>query len=57
MVMPERYIIAFILLILTMLGWNVFLIQRDAKLFDSYANQKEKVCAQLNTWHPDCPAK
>lgn len=31
--MPERYVVAFILFILAMLGWNVFLMHRDAQLF------------------------
>ena len=56
--MPERYIIAFILLILTMLGWNVFLIQRDKELFKAYdQRQQEIACSQLPQPHPDCPAK
>jgi hypothetical protein len=38
------------------IGWNVFLIQRDQKLFDAY-NQptpKEVYCSQLPQPHPDC---
>lgn len=32
-------------------GWNVFLIQRDSKLFKAY-----DACTQF-TYHPDCPYK
>lgn len=32
-----------------MIGWNVFLIQRDARLIKAY-----DACAQ-STGHPDCP--
>jgi hypothetical protein len=40
----------------TILGYNVFLIQRDQKMFDGYdkMNAKEHYCSQLKTWHPDC---
>jgi len=36
------------------LGWNVFLIQRDAKMFDSYKSRQAQICAQMQEWHPDC---
>jgi len=37
-------------------GWNIFLIQRDQKMFDGYdqMNAKEHYCSQLKVWHPDC---
>jgi hypothetical protein len=38
------------------IGWNVFLIQRDQKLFEAY-NQptpKEVYWSQLPQPHPDC---
>lgn len=33
-----------------LMGWNVFLAQRDAKMLKSY----EQVCATLPQPHPDC---
>ena len=42
--------------VIAILGWNVFLIQRDQKLFEAY-NQptpKEVYCSQLPQPHPDC---
>jgi len=32
------------------LGWNVLLIKRDQKMFDSY----NQACATLPQPHPDC---
>lgn len=32
------------------LMYNVFLAQRDAKMFDAY----DRACAQLPQGHPDC---
>jgi len=52
--LSPKYIAAFVIAFAAMIGWNAFLIQRDNKLFDAVYNQKEQVCAQLNTWHPDC---
>ena len=34
--MNKKYLITFALSFLAIVGWNVFLIQRDAKLFDAY---------------------
>ena len=34
--MNKKYIAAALLGFLTILGWNAFLIQRDAKLFEAY---------------------
>lgn len=42
-----KYFIGFGLF--AMVGWNVFLIQRDQSLFKSY-----DACTQF-TYHPDCP--
>jgi len=38
------------------LMYNVFLIQRDQKMFDSHQPEtpKEKFCQQQAGWHPDC---
>lgn len=52
--LPPKYIAAFVIAFAAMIGWNAFLIQRDNKMFDSYDNPKEKACAQIKVWHPDC---
>lgn len=36
------------------LGWNVFLIQRDNKMFEGYKNRQQQICEQMKEWHPDC---
>jgi len=36
----RKYIITFALGFLAIIGWNVFLIQRDEKLYDSYYRAK-----------------
>ena len=38
------------------IGWNVFLAQRDQKLYDAQdqLTPKEQYCEQLKVWHPDC---
>jgi hypothetical protein len=43
-------------LVIAILMWNGFLIQRDKKMFDAYDNMnaKEHYCSQLKVWHPDC---
>lgn len=42
--------------VIAILMWNVFLIQRDKKMFDAYDNltPKEHACKQQAHWHPDC---
>ena len=52
--LSPKYIAAFVFAFGVIVGWNVFLIQRDAKMFDGYHNPKEKACAQIKVWHPDC---
>lgn len=45
------------LAVIGLLLYNVFLIQRDQKMFDAYYGKQtphEKACAQLKVWHPDC---
>ncbi|UNH61139.1 hypothetical protein SSZBM1_22 [Synechococcus phage S-SZBM1] len=51
--MKTSYIL---LAILAMVGYNVFLIQRDQKMFDGYDKMSahEKYCHELKVWHPDC---
>jgi len=36
------------------LGWNVFLIQRDGKMFDGYKNRQQQICEQIKSFSPDC---
>jgi hypothetical protein len=38
--MNRKYIITFALGFMVILGWNVFLIQRDNALFDAYYHQQ-----------------
>lgn len=52
--LSPRYIAAFTLLIAAMLGWNGFLIVRDAKLFEAQSQRHKQVCEQLKSFHPDC---
>lgn len=35
-------------------GWNVFLIQRDNKMFEGYKNRQAQICEQMKSFHPDC---
>jgi len=37
--MSRKYVIAGLIGIATIIGWNVFLIQRDAKMFEAYYHQ------------------
>jgi hypothetical protein len=39
------------------LGWNVFLIQRDNKMFDAYKQRQAQVCEQIKEFSPDCQDK
>lgn len=44
--------------VIAILMWNVFLIQRDKKMFDALdgkiQTKHQQYCEQLKTWHPDC---
>jgi len=54
--MNRKYLIATLLGVVAIIGWNIFCIQRDAKMFEAY-NQptpKERFCQQQAGWHPDC---
>ena len=35
-------------------GWNLFLIQRDNKMFDGYKNRQQQICEQIKSFSPDC---
>jgi len=52
----KKYVISGLIGFAVILGWNVFLVQRDQKMFDGYdkMNAKEHYCSQLKVWHPDC---
>ena len=57
--MKPKYIVAGLIGFAAIIGWNIFCIQRDAKLFKAY-NQptpKERFCQQQSGWHPDCNAE
>ena len=41
--MPARYVAAFTLGFIAILGWNAFLIVRDDKLFKAYYHQKAQI--------------
>ena len=53
-----KYYLFFTLAFGAILGWNVFLIQRDNKLFDSYEKTMKQrhaqICAQIGEFSPDC---
>ena len=38
--MSKKYIITFALGFLAIIGWNIFLIQRDEKLYKAYYRQQ-----------------
>jgi len=54
--MIRKYIVAGLIGFAFILGWNVFLIQRDEKLFKAYYKEtaKQEYCKQQSGWHPDC---
>ena len=63
--MKSSHVTFIYLTIIGLLGWNVFLAQRDQQLYDSFDKIKQeqvnnnlsshkRVCEQLKVWHPDC---
>lgn len=52
--LSPKYIVTFILMAFAMIGWNVFLIQRDNTLFDNASTMKERYCAAQVKFTPDC---
>ena len=38
--MSKKYVITFAFGFLAMIGWNVFLVQRDNRLYDAYYRQQ-----------------
>jgi hypothetical protein len=55
--MNSKSITYIFLAFIAILGWNVFLIQRDQKMFAAYDKQVKEVCKQQAGWHPDCNLK
>jgi hypothetical protein len=51
---PPKYIITFALLFVAMGAWQVFLIQRDDKMFSAYKNRQQQICEQIKSFSPDC---
>ena len=49
-----KYYLFFTLAFGAILGWNVFLIQRDNKMFEGYKNRQAQICEQMKSFHPDC---
>jgi len=52
--LPPKYIITFALLFVAMGAWQVFLIQRDDKMFSAYKNRQQQICEQIKSFSPDC---
>ena len=58
----RKYLIGTLLGVVAIIGWNVFLIQRDDRMYKAYYHQKaqqeltpkEQFCKQQAGWHPDC---
>jgi len=52
----RKYILAGMIGLASIIGWNVFLIQRDQMTFNTYdkLTPKEQFCKQQSGWHPDC---
>ncbi len=54
--MNRKYVVVGLIGLSAIIGYNAFLVQRDAKLLEAY-NQptpQERYCDHLKTWHPDC---
>lgn len=52
--LSPKYIAAIFLGFAFIFGWNVFLIQRDNKMFEGYKNRQAQICEQIKSFHPDC---
>ena len=46
-----KYYLFFTLAFGAILGWNVFLIQRDNKMFDAYKHRQQQMCEQLKEFY------
>lgn len=54
--MKSTHTVYLFLAVIGILGWNAFAIQRDAKQFKAYDEQKARIefCSSQAGWHPDC---
>ena len=54
--MNRKYIVAGLSGFAFILGWNVFLIQRDDAMHKAYYKEtaNQEYCKQQAGWHPDC---
>lgn len=65
--MRDKLIAYGVLGFLIIVGWNIFLVQRDDRMFDAYekkaamqrlgnppSNSLETWCKRQVGWHPDC---
>ena len=52
--LSPKYIITFAFLFVAMGAWQVFLIQRDDKMFGAYKNRHQQICEQIKSISPDC---
>ena len=52
--LSPKYFITFALLFVAMGAWQVFLIQRDDKMFGAYKNRHQQICKQIKSFSPDC---
>jgi len=41
--LPPKYIFTFVVFLIAFFGYNAWLIQRDAKMFDAYYGKYEQV--------------
>jgi hypothetical protein len=48
--MKPKYVAYALTAFSAVIAWNVFLIQRDQKMFNAY----DKVCSELTQPHPNC---
>jgi hypothetical protein len=68
--MNSKVIAYGILAFFAVIGWNIFLIQRDNRMFDAYEKQSkilreqtppspplQEWCKNQAGWHPDCNLK
>lgn len=49
--MKGKYVFYGVLALVTLIGYNSFLIRRDAALFES---THARACEQVKSFHPDC---
>ena len=54
--MNRKYVIVGLIGLIAIVGWNVFLTQRDENLFKAYYKEtaKQEYCKNQAGWNPDC---